>query len=91
LPVGIVTINDNKNILVYPNPSSDRITIKFENNESQKFISEFFDTHGRMIKRLITHDSSFVIDLREWSSGVYFIRLQSEDGKVNSKGKLIVR
>ncbi|MBL4656845.1 MAG: T9SS type A sorting domain-containing protein [Flavobacteriales bacterium] len=65
-----------ENLVMYPNPASDLLTIKLlKASENVKY--EINDLYGKNVKSGIIH-SSDQINLSELSDGVYFLRL--EDG-----------
>jgi hypothetical protein len=63
-------------ILVYPNPTADRIYIKIE----KTFNAELFDLTGRKIQQ--TNQKQ--LDMSSLSSGVYILNLTTENNKIQS-------
>jgi hypothetical protein len=67
---------------IYPVPTSDAVTIEFALEEATDVILNVFDLNGRLIKTVLTgkqtkgkHNVNLSLD--EFSSGVYFCRLQA--------------
>lgn len=67
---------------IFPNPSSDKITIK---GEAIKKV-DFFDVNGKKVKTF----SSNVIDVTSFSKGVFFVKITSESNIISHK-KLVVQ
>ena len=67
------------NIQVYPNPASDLLTIGFDPTMQDNVISvEVTDVSGR---RMYSENASGVqatIDVSQWPSGVYFVRIKQD-------------
>jgi hypothetical protein len=78
--LGIINDIKKESVTIYPNPTSDYITISSSKNLIPSSI-ELYDTYGHMI--LKTEGNS--IDLSDYQNGLYFIRvplLSSETFKV---------
>lgn len=69
-------------ICVYPNPASEIINI--QNLDADTKIN-LFDSSGRLLYQSETHNSDVDIDISKLNSGLYFIELQSLEGKVTKK------
>jgi hypothetical protein len=68
-------------IQVYPNPATDLVTIRFSEELKNKSLSwVVMDVMGRKMLSENDLDSSSIIDVSQWPSGVYFIRME-QDGR----------
>ena len=80
------TINNEfteKNILIYPNPVVDILTIK--NNSGEKLSSlEITDASGRILSKmdLSMMDKVKTVSFEKYSSGIYYLKLNSAKGSV---------
>jgi len=90
--VGTTGIESNKNdefgITVYPNPTTGVFEIKIAGQARNDVQSvEIYDVYGRKISshHLITTSSNHLIDISNLSSGIYFVTLHTETGKVVRK------
>ena len=73
------------NIKVYPNPTSDFITI--ENNDAEPFLSiELLDYAGKRLKSFDPSNTS--VNLSDLAPGVYLIQMISAQGKFCEKIRL---
>ncbi|MBI4646268.1 MAG: T9SS type A sorting domain-containing protein, partial [Bacteroidia bacterium] len=63
-------------IIIYPNPSNDKIQIESMQNAS----IEIIDLQGKIIQKIQTTSKNTTIDLKNWSSGVYTIKAKSDKG-----------
>jgi len=75
---------DELDIQIYPNPTSNRIYIKGITEETKL---EVFSVEGRQLSKSIINSNS-VLDLNV-TSGVYFVRISSENKSIIKK--LIVK
>ena len=72
-------------ITVSPNPTSDRITITVPSDVKIERI-ELMDTHGRThLQQQDTMNREVVIDLYGYPSGLYFITIDTDKGRVVKK------
>lgn len=74
-----VNQNTLSNVSIYPNPVKDVINIKGERG-----ILSILDINGRTIRSL-NHNELSVIDLSEFNSGIYFVKVESEKGSFTEK------
>lgn len=68
---------------LYPNPSSNNINIQLPTGVSKAEVN-LFDISGRLVKSATVTSSSQLVDVKDLSSGVYVLKIQSE-GKVGAK------
>lgn len=71
---------------VYPNPASDKVSVKFNFNESKTSTLEVFDLSGRMVysESIATEVGENIVelDLSSLSSGTYFLKLENEMARI---------
>lgn len=75
-----VGINEqhNSGISVYPNPSSNSITINFSNlsGNLSKIVIE--DLKGKQMFEIQTRDSKIILDVGNYPAGMYFVKVKSK-------------
>ncbi len=74
--IGVDEINTALNISVFPNPATEKLTIECT---SQSEI-EILNIEGQLLKRLTASDISTLVDLSNWSSGIYIIKVRNQNG-----------
>jgi len=82
LPTGIISTNTEAGITLAPNPAKDLITVSITSTQKQDRIDlAVVDIFGRVVYKSIFHtqQSTFDIDVSEFSNGVYFIKVVSKD------------
>lgn len=68
------------NAIVYPNPTSDWITLKSENTNTLPTQLSIYDVLGRKVKELkYAQQRTQMIDVSDLAAGVYFLRVQDDD------------
>ena len=67
---------DNLKILVYPNPTSETLTIELENNLILEKVN-IYNTLGQVIKT----ESNTNIDVSKLQKGTYFVEVVTNNGK----------
>ena len=68
---GVIDIQQNSNVLIYPNPSKGIFTVS---GNGIKQI-EIFDISGKFIYKKDTSEPSLSIDLRAYKKGLYFVKI----------------
>ena len=66
----IASVNNLKDFYIYPNPATDKAIILIPN----KATIEFLTINGHVIKSIICSSNSALVDLKDLTSGVYFVR-----------------
>jgi CubicO group peptidase (beta-lactamase class C family) len=84
-PLGITDQPENTNISVFPNPASNKLSIKSEIPVTK---IEFYTVQGQMIKAMEIHNKEADISLVETGTGMLFIRLHLLNGQIINR-KLI--
>lgn len=85
-------VNDQKGFEIYPNPANEQITLAFSAYSVQKSNIKIFDISGKLVKTFkIDQEPSSTINLNvaDLSTGVYFVRTQSDKG--SQVEKLIIK
>lgn len=67
--------NTDKNVVIYPNPTSDYIKINNETNNEVEIV--VYDLIGKIILIEKTFEKNKQIDLREYKNGIYFVKLSN--------------
>ncbi len=78
-------------VTVFPNPASDRISVKLENINGEKTDFQLYNmVGGRIFTKTISSDEHFDIDLKKLSRGIYFYTLRQGNKALITK-KLVVQ
>lgn len=81
ISVDVIDIEESSNNFnIYPNPSSDNITIEFEKVESQPIY--IFNIIGNIIYQETINDKNINIDVSNWSKGIYLIKTKDRVEKL---------
>lgn len=94
-PIGIniTASNDDfefENFSLYPNPTSDRVTLSFTSTTGNEINIEVFDIRGRKLKSFNIENSGMIsseIDLSHYDAGIYLVKIK--DGSNQSTKKII--
>lgn len=75
----------NKDIAVFPNPSSDKISVTFNNDDYKKGSIAIFDTYGRQrviilsLSDIPKGGTTFEVDISQLEKGIYIVKTQLDD------------
>ncbi|MEI6487762.1 MAG: T9SS type A sorting domain-containing protein [Bacteroidota bacterium] len=86
LPIGVseVVAKDINDVLVYPNPATNQITI--ENSQLRINAIRIYNVLGSVVyQQLTTNNQQLSIDASTWNAGVYFVEVETEKGTVRKK------
>jgi hypothetical protein len=74
---------------IYPNPASSQLSLHLDNNMTGKFELDILDLNGRMMSRhiLIKIDRflEYSLDISDFSSGVYLVRIKHKQSEIYKK------
>jgi hypothetical protein len=85
--IGIKELSENNSVVtVYPNPNSGVFNVRVDNFENCSI--EIYNVIGELILKEKIMSTETNVDIKEFSAGVYQIRL-SKEGQVQSGGKVI--
>src|SRR5699024_5268109 len=59
---------------IYPNPAQDQLNIRFVELPNNTSI-EVYDIHGKLLERTMISELEIQLDVSEYASGIYFIKL----------------
>ncbi len=68
-----------------PNPSQDYLEINFENGFTEEATVEFYNEIGQICKTMHLNSNKTKIELNNLSSGIYFVKLKTENKTVTKK------
>lgn len=87
LPSDIVVSTNKENssslIDVFPNPSTDIITLSYKGKGDSKL--EIVNSSAQVVHEMQCTKSKAVVDVSSWPSGIYLIKLINENGDVKIK------
>jgi hypothetical protein len=87
LPSGITDFSNNKDVSVYPNPSTGMVYIQSDSKISELEITNVI---GEKVYSAEIGNYKTAVDFSRQPKGVYFYKLKNSD-KIISKGKLIIQ
>lgn len=69
---------------VFPNPVADNLNVNFTTTKAEQIHCQIVDMNGKVVaSRQIQHNGGLfeeTFDVRDLAKGIYFLRIQSEDG-----------
>ena len=88
---GVTHVN-KKNVAVrlYPNPANASLKVSIEGNQTTIEKATIINALGQELQTMkLTNKSAFEIDLINYTSGFYFLRLETSDGILTRKFEII--
>ena len=82
---GIMQINDNAEVSLYPNPVKKDLFVK---TPSEKSVINIYSLQGSLLKSIPAYQSNEQIEVSTLQSGVYLVKISGSDGKVYA-GKFV--
>lgn len=87
--LGTGQISEDIDIMIYPNPASDKLFVYQQNQVNTKYVIS--EINGRIVSSWSGNipDHTFIVDLINYSTGAYIISSETKGGKIKSR-KFIV-
>ncbi|HNX21694.1 MAG TPA: fibronectin type III domain-containing protein, partial [Bacteroidales bacterium] len=82
---GIENNNLSNLVSLYPNPTNSTIELKINQTQLQVRECQLYDIYGKLIKVITITEENTKIDVSEYASGVYFVRMNTEMGPISKK------
>lgn len=67
--------NVSLNLMAYPNPAKDRLTLKVGNQDGQNLSFLLFDLTGKLLHNAKVKSNETVINMQDYQSGIYFLKI----------------
>ncbi len=77
---GIKEFDSNGNIQISPNPGNGIFTLSLQHVSNQNSEVEIYNSLGQLMKTNAINNNKTLIDISEFSNGVYIVELKSEKG-----------
>lgn len=84
------TPSDDYTINVYPNPTSDNITIDFNSRSGTNLKLKLFDAQGKLLinEKAKSEIKTKILNLQNFSKGIYILNIYSDHGKLVKSYKI---
>jgi hypothetical protein len=77
--------SSKENMLVYPDPATEKLTIDLQYLINSPERLEIFDVTGRMIYTIQNPEGKILLDVQNYPSGVYFIYVRTATGVIRTR------
>ena len=74
----------NISLSVFPNPTSDFLTLRIPDDNIEKISYQLYDLTGNLIESRSIHSDQSLIDMSKLSSAVYFIHILKGNERIQS-------
>lgn len=81
-------IKEDSSVLVYPNPTSDTLSIDYHNDENLTFNINIINSNGIIVKSKVLKDSR-TVNIKDLSNGVYIVEIKAD--QFTTRKKLIIK
>jgi hypothetical protein len=78
-------------VSIYPNPTSDYLTINFHNYIALDGMVRFYDVSGREVKSVVLERASTILDLQNLPSGAYLYKVYDEGDELYTGQVVVVK
>lgn len=79
----------HQEILVYPNPVKNSMTVRIGDFNSNDFVFYLYDTKGALLKKTILQSPEQRILVDQFANGMYFYEIKSQNKSID-QGKIII-
>ena len=88
---GVMKMEDGTLIKVYPTLTTGPVIIKIRAEENSELVAEFFDPKGRKVKIIKLDADEVEVDLSNFISGMYILRITNKDVSDQKLVKIVKR
>jgi hypothetical protein len=81
---------ETKIVKFYPNPAITSITFDFETLEDKSYSFQIFNFLGKKVYQGTTVTSKTIVNVSDFSRGIYIFWLRDENGRILQSGKFQV-
>ena len=81
---------ETKVVKFYPNPAITSITFDFETLEDKSYSFQIFNFLGKKVYQGTTVTSKTIVNVSDFSRGIYIFWLRDENGRILQSGKFQV-
>lgn len=78
LTTGVAGLSHDNNISIYPNPSSDKVTLELPDYKNTTV--ELFDLSGRMIQHIVLENERTILNTESLAPGSYIVKFSGPNG-----------
>jgi hypothetical protein len=82
LTTGIINLDNGQFIKLFPNPVTNKMTVRYNLMGSQKLILRVYDLTGRLILEKSDFKSNSGIELSNIAKGTYYVQFINPNGKI---------
>ncbi len=87
----IIDENIKNNVKVYPNPSSDKVTIEIAEDITETCIFTLYNSTGQRIESIQTSNPKITLNNNHYATGVYFFKIQNAASyHIIGQGKILI-
>ena len=79
----------NSQLSVFPNPTTENITLQIDNYEDQKMIYRLHNMQGKLLNSDKVNTQKTQINTQKLQAGVYFINIVSQKKQIKQSFKII--
>jgi len=87
----ILNVANNNDVKVYPNPNNGSFNVELTNTEIGTANIEIYDALGQQVYNTVAKPGITQVNLNTKSTGMYFYRVLTQDGRLVSQGKLMLQ
>jgi hypothetical protein len=81
---------ENSHIKFYPNPATSAITFDFLKENEKPYTFQIFNFLGKKVYEQSSVNSTRIVNLTDFTRGIYIFQLKDQNGKVLESGKFQV-
>lgn len=78
----VQNLESNNSLQIFPNPVSNIVNIKLNGIKEALRLLHLLDVNGSVLKEVESLNSNIEIDLSQFASGIYFIKIQTIENNV---------
>ena len=85
----VLEIENENDVIIFPNPTENKVTIDLKANGNQNISTELFDITGKIVYIKSYKTNSIILDLNDFESGTYILKIKNSSGEIIKTEKIV--
>lgn len=87
---GINDLTKDEQFVIFPNPASDILNVRINNDQDENYTLTILDLSGQVIIQFAINTGTTIHEIKNLSSGLYIIQLCNLDNRILSTSKISI-
>jgi hypothetical protein len=82
IPTSLEPIADDVDILIYPNPTKDKVHLKFSQTPKTRREICIYNISGKLLSKKLIKEQEEIVDMEHFTPGIYLIKISHDNSRI---------